>query len=96
MDTKMPSQKTAINNWYEWLTLDQRASNWVMPDINGGGENGTVADIVIVIAIIIIVAIVTVVVITVVVITVVVAVVIVFNDMMIAAYGQDTSQLLII
>ena len=86
MDTKMPSQKTTINNWYEWLTLDQRASNWAMPDINGGDESGTVADIVIVISIIVIIAIV----------TVIVAVVIVFNDMMIAAYGWDTSQLLII
>jgi len=44
-----------------------------MPDINGGGENGTVADI-----------------------AIITVVVIVFNDMMIAAYGQDTSQLLII
>ena len=48
-----------------------------MPDINGGGKNGTVTDIVIIIAIIVIIAI----------ITVVVTVVIVFNDTMIAAYG---------
>ena len=80
MDTKMPSQKTAINNWYKWLTLDQRVSNWAMD------ESGTVADIIIVISIIVIVAIV----------TVIVAVVIVFDDTMIAAYGWDTSQLLII